>query len=148
MDSKVLTVRPPQPLPPLSSRMHCAMKMMNDLQWGDRVLFWQPGDGSCTGCIYSSREATKQGGSALLPRSHSTSVSCWKQLLRAAAFTVHPSSLHRTVNLSRAEWITCSLSGSLPQPGREWPVCNWGSWGPLLLPYLSFCRERSQQKGP
>lgn len=39
MDSKVLTVRPPQPLPPLSSRMHCAMKMMNDLQWGDRVLF-------------------------------------------------------------------------------------------------------------
>lgn len=36
---KAFTARPSQSLPPLSSRMHCAMKMMNDAQWYYRVLF-------------------------------------------------------------------------------------------------------------
>lgn len=73
---KALTVRLSQSQPPLSDRMHCAMKMMNGVWRCYRVLFLTAGDGSCTGCLYSSREATKQGGSALFPRSHSTSVGC------------------------------------------------------------------------
>lgn len=36
---KAFTARPSQSLPPLSSRMHCAMKMMNDAQRCYRVLF-------------------------------------------------------------------------------------------------------------
>lgn len=116
-DSKALTARPPQPSPPPCSRMHCAVKMMNDLQQGDRVLSLTARRWELYLVYIFLQRSNKTRW--LSPASRVTSYI--SKLLKAIAvsshFTVHPSSLppNRKSLLRRV----CYL---LSRPSRP-PVC-------------------------
>lgn len=47
----------------------------------------------------------------------------------------------------RLHYLLC-LPGHSPSLEGDGSSVSGGSWGPVLLPHLSFCRERSKQKGP
>lgn len=145
MDSKALTVRPPQPPPPLHGRMHCAIKMMNDLQRGDRVLFltarrWE---------LYRVYIFLQRGNKTRWFSPASQVTSDISELLKAIAagsrFTVHPSSQPPNCKslLKRVRYLL-----SLPSccSGLLWVGCavNGVPESPCRCSHSSFCRERDQ----
>lgn len=145
MDSKALTVRPPQLLPPLSSRMHCAMKMMNDRQWCDRVLFltarrWE---------LYQVYIYLQRGNKTRWFSPASQVTSYISELLKAIAagscFTVHPSSLPPNCkSLPRRVCYLLSLPSRSSSLLRDGCAANGVPESPRSYLHFSFCREREQ----
>lgn len=117
MDSKALTARPPQPSPPPCSRMHCAVKMMNDLQQGDRELSLTARRWELYLAYISLQRSNKTRW--LSPASQVTSYisELPKAIAVSSHFTVHPSSL--PPNCKSLLRRVCNL---LFHPSRP-PVC-------------------------
>lgn len=149
MDSKALTVRPPQPPPPLGSGMHCAMKMMNDCQRCDRVLSltarrWE---------LYRMYIFLQRGNKTRWFSPASQVTSYISELLKAIAagsrFTVHPSSLPLNCKslLRRVRYLLSLPSHS---PSLLWDGCpvNGVPESPHRCLHCSFCRGRDQNGEP
>lgn len=143
--SKALTVRPPQPPPPLSGRMHCAIKMMNDLQRGDRVLLLTAGRWE----LYRVYIFLQRGDKTRWFSPTSQVTSYISELLKAIAagsrFTIHPSLLPPNCKSLRKR-TRYLLSLPSCSPSLLWVGCavNGVPESPRCCLHFSFCRQGDQ----